>query len=98
MQVLHSHRQDSSLRRNDPQWLGVERIDGSPEGMPWPNDSFQMAVTQHDYHTKRPETFNVAFAPPCHARWGLAAFQVTQTSSTLPPALRALSKPVWRKL
>ena len=83
MQVVHSLRQGMILCRKDPQWLGVERIDGPPEGMPWPEDSFQMAVTQHDYHAKRPETFNVAFAPPCHACWGLTAFQVTHTSSTL---------------
>ena len=56
--------------------------DVPPEGPPWPQDSFCMAVTSFDFHAKRDITFKVLFAPPCHSSWDTAAFQVVLALAT----------------
>ena len=63
------------MRRSQPHNMSIQR-DVPPKGLPWPQDSFRMAVTSFDLHAKRDVTFEVLFAPPFYASWATAAFQV----------------------
>jgi len=45
-----------------------------PDGLPWPDDSIQMAITQHD--RGRVQTFDARFEPPCLSRWETGPFKV----------------------
>ena len=62
-----------ATHRSDPQWMRVERST-LPDGLPWPDDSIQMAITQHD--RGRVQTFDARFEPPCLSRWETGPFKV----------------------
>lgn len=74
---------DTTHCRSLPQWTTIEK-DSIPEGLPWPEDSFQMAVSNYDFHAKRDVTFSARFAPPCHGSWSTEAFEV-YTHAPLSP-------------